>query len=578
MYFFILLSISVIPLVLFMFLYAIERSKMTKPLLMFLILLFIWNLDVVVLFAEVILSEETILLLFKIFRFGSIMFMPLIFYYILYILKTFEVEVGKWKFIFNYKVFMLFSIYSFIVYILNLTDFGINGIFFVDGTKLFPGHYYPIYAKWNILYFINVILVFIHTFILLFFTTKLEKSYFRTFSIYLVISILLVFINGALSGFNVFPLAISILNAVFVTMIIFSAYFFINNQMINQMNKELINQRNFLQTIIDSNPNYLFVKDLNGNYIVVNEAFASDFGSQLKNSHLDDQLKEQQGFIKQNLQTYEKVVTDDYNQKRNIEITEIPFMNNNEDRLILYVANDITQRLKEEEYIRKSEKLNVLGELAAGVAHEIRNPLTSLKGFIQLIKSDDTEANKRNFYLDIMSKEIDRISEVINELLLLAKPQADVFEKTDVLKILKDVKVLLDTTAIIRNIEIHIESQEDISKIEAIANQIKQVFINIVKNALEAMPKGGKVYIKVKSVEGSKVNIQIIDNGIGISKDRLSKLGEPFFTTKEKGTGLGLTVCHRIVKRHHGELQFESELGKGTTVHIILPIDQPKSV
>lgn len=577
MYFFMLFSISLIPLVLFIFLYVIEKTRMTRPLLMFLILLFIWNVDVVVLFAEGILSEQTILLLFKIFRFGSIMFMPLVYYYILYIFKTFNVPLGRWKFILNRKVFIGFFIYSVVVYAVNLTEYGLNGLTLIENTKFFPSYYYPIYAKWNILYFINVIFVFIHTFLLLFLTTKLEKSYFRTFSIYLVISILLVFINGALSGFNVFPLPVSILNAVFVTMIIFSAYFFINNQMVKKMNQELTNQRNFLQTILDSNPNYLFVKDLYGNYVVVNEAFANDFGSLLKHSRIDHPLKEQKGFNKQEFQTYEEIVTDDHNQKRNIEVTEIPFVNNDEDHLILYVANDITQRLKEEEYIRKSEKLNVLGELAAGVAHEIRNPLTSLKGFIHLIKSDDTEADKRNFYLDIMSKEIDRISEVINELLLLAKPQADVFEKTDILKVLKDVKVLLDTTAIMRNIEIHIESQEDLPKIEVIANQVKQVFINIIKNAIEAMTNGGKVHIIVKAMGDSKVNIQIIDNGIGISKDRLPKLGEPFFTTKEKGTGLGLTVCHRIVRRHHGEIHFESELGKGTTVNIILPIEQHRS-
>ncbi|WP_052659491.1 ATP-binding protein [Bacillus alveayuensis] len=575
MYFLVLLSMSFIPLVLFIFIYVNKKLRMSKPLAIFLLLLFLWNVDVVVLFGQNIFDEQMILRLFQIFRIGSIMLMPLMYYFNLSIKKNLDERQFKLKFLINQKLFMIFLLYSFAVYIINFTEYGVGGLQLIKGTAFFPEYYYPIYGRLNILYYINVIIGFINTFLLLYLSTKLKTNYYRTLCIYIVLSSLLVFINGALTGFNILPLPISILNAVFVTIVIFSAYFYIQNQMIQKMNNELLDQKNFLQTIIDANPNYIYVKDIYGNYIIVNKSYALDFGSKI-DAPIINYLTQRNMDMKK-MKTYEKCVKDRQGMDRYFEVTEIPFFTSKEEQYILYIENDITQRLKEEEFIRKSEKLSVVGELAAGVAHEIRNPLTSLKGFIQLVKSDDNDLDKKNFYLDIMSNELDRINEVINELLLLSKPQADVLKKIDILKILKDVKILLDTTAVVQNINIHIQSETDIPTIEGAGNQIKQVLINIVKNAVEALPNGGQIDISVKRLREPKIKIEVADNGVGIPEERIKKMGEPFYTTKEKGTGLGLTVCARIIKRHNGELYFESELGKGTKVHIILPIQQQRT-
>jgi len=571
MYFYMLLAISLIPLALFIFLYVNERSRMVHPLRTFLLLLFIWNLDVVVLFSRGILTEEAVLLLFKIFRFGSIMYLPFVYYLALTIFERLGPKYRKWRVVLNRPIYVLLLLFSLTVYIVNFTPLGIQEIQYVEGSEFFPGHFYPVYGELNSLYMINVLLVFASTGLLFLMVRRLEKNPYRSFGIYIVVSILFVFINGALSGFNVYPLPISLFNAVFVTMVIFSAYFYTNNQMIKEMNSELVDQKNFLQTVIDLNPNFLYVKDMDGQFVIVNRAYEKAFGNELRLSTLFEGHPSQYDFQQEEIKQYEKSVTDDHGISRKLEIKEIPMMTTKGHQLMLYVANDITQRLKEEEYIRQTEKLGVVGELAAGVAHEIRNPLTSLKGFIQLMK-DDSQYEKRHFYLDIMSSEIDRISEVINELLLLAKPQADVFEKMDVVKILQDVKMLMDTSAIMRNIKIDIEQTGDIPKIDGMENQIKQVFINIVKNAVEALPNGGNIRIAIQKKDGDKIDVSVKDDGVGISSDRLKKMGEPFYTTKEKGTGLGLTVCYRIVKRHHGEIEFESELGKGTTVLITLPI------
>ena len=237
---------------------------------------------------------------------------------------------------------------------------------------------------------------------------------------------------------------------------------------------------------------------------------------------------------------------------------------------IQIVARDVTERRKTEELLRHSEKLSAVGQLAAGIAHEIRNPLTSLKGFIQLIQ---TGSNEKREYFDIMFSELKRIESIISELLFLAKPQGSQFDSKDILDILKHVTTLIDTQAILANIQIKSEIECDFSLIRCEENQIKQVFVNVLKNAIEAMPNGGIITVRVKTMEKEKtVRVSVIDQGVGIPESMLSKVGEPFFTTKDKGTGLGFMVSHRIIRNHGGRIQVESIEGIGTTIHIDLPL------
>jgi signal transduction histidine kinase len=211
--------------------------------------------------------------------------------------------------------------------------------------------------------------------------------------------------------------------------------------------------------------------------------------------------------------------------------------------------------------------LALLGQMAAGIAHEIRNPLTSIKGFVQLFK---TEQHRVEYY-DIVLSELDRINDIVGEFLVLAKPTAAVFAEKDVKELIKDVVTLINTQSILNNVQIFVEFECDLPRISCEENQLKQVFLNLLKNAIEAMPSGGNIDVKVKVKEEGKISIQIIDQGIGIPKERIPTLGEPFYTTKEKGTGLGLMTCYKIIENHHGELTIDSELNKGTTIEIILP-------
>jgi PAS domain S-box-containing protein len=240
---------------------------------------------------------------------------------------------------------------------------------------------------------------------------------------------------------------------------------------------------------------------------------------------------------------------------------------------ILVVGKDITERREQtDRLLQKSEKLALLGQMAAGIAHEIRNPLTSIKGFIQLFKYNQLQED----YYDIVLSELDRINEIVGEFLVLAKPTAAVFTELDVKDLIRDVVTLFNTQSIMSNVQIFVEFDGEVPKVNGEENQLKQVFLNLLKNAVEAMPDGGTIDLKVTAKEEGKISIQVRDEGVGIPDERIPTLGEPFYTTKEKGTGLGLMTCFKIIESHNGELKIHSQVKKGTTVEVTLPtITQP---
>lgn len=219
----------------------------------------------------------------------------------------------------------------------------------------------------------------------------------------------------------------------------------------------------------------------------------------------------------------------------------------------------------------QAQKLAVAGQIAAGIAHEVRNPLTSVNGFLQLMK---TQYPERTDYFDIIFSEIKRIDFVLSELLVLAKPQSVHFQEVQLHGLLEQVITLLKTNAVLSNIDLKQPfKKQDAGAILADANQMKQLFINLIKNAIEAMPEGGSIYISTEKLMNEwKITIQ--DEGKGMSEEDIQKIYDPFFSTKTEGTGLGLTICATILKDHHGRMDVVSELGKGTTFHIYLPVCQ----
>ncbi|MBT2757727.1 PAS domain S-box protein [Mesobacillus foraminis] len=235
---------------------------------------------------------------------------------------------------------------------------------------------------------------------------------------------------------------------------------------------------------------------------------------------------------------------------------------------VLSIGKDVSERKAQtERLLQKSEKLALLGQMAAGIAHEIRNPLTSIKGFVQLFK----DQNQQKEYYDIVLSELDRINAIVGEFLVLAKPSAAVYSAQDVKELIRDVVTLFNNQSLLNNVQIFVEFDRDLPMISCEQNQLKQVLLNLLKNAIEAMPMGGIVEIRAMAKDDGKISIQVTDQGMGIPEDRIPTLGEPFYTTKEKGTGLGLMTSYKIIESHNGELVISSKVNEGTTIEIILP-------
>lgn len=234
------------------------------------------------------------------------------------------------------------------------------------------------------------------------------------------------------------------------------------------------------------------------------------------------------------------------------------------------IIREITQRKKTLELLLNAEKLNVAGQLAAGIAHEVRNPLTAIKGFLQLMEK---QLHDHKGYFDIIQSEINRIELILSELLVLAKPQDLKFEPVPLQTLLEEVKTLIDTQAILKNIHIKFVSNcRNNLIINGDKNKLKQVVINFLKNSIEAMPNGGSITIEIKHHGRHHVKMLFKDTGCGMPRHVLKRIGEPFFTTKESGTGLGIMNSKQIVQNHQGTVHFWSD-DQGTLIEVILPIN-----
>ncbi|SDM85108.1 two-component system, sporulation sensor kinase A [Fictibacillus solisalsi] len=235
----------------------------------------------------------------------------------------------------------------------------------------------------------------------------------------------------------------------------------------------------------------------------------------------------------------------------------------------LTVIKDIT--LKKEEtriLLQRSEALALLGQMAAGIAHEIRNPLTSISGFIQLLQVNQHE----NQYIAIVESELERINNIVGDFLDLSKPKEVALKEQNIEHVLKEVIALLNLKTKNHNIQITEQYESNLPDFYIDKNQMKQVFLNLLKNSMEAMPNGGQIKIVVNKGHHEQVLITIKDEGVGIPKEQLSILGQPFITTKENGTGLGLLICYKIIESHKGTLKVDSKVNEGTTVSISMPV------
>ncbi|SFJ16236.1 PAS domain S-box-containing protein [Paenibacillus sp. UNC496MF] len=235
---------------------------------------------------------------------------------------------------------------------------------------------------------------------------------------------------------------------------------------------------------------------------------------------------------------------------------------------IVIISRDISERKKAEAFLLQSEKLSIVGELAAGIAHEIRNPLTTIKGFLHLYKLE----NPAMKYGDLLRDELERIEIITSELLSMAKPQAAAYTVANVRDVIEQTLEFLTPQTLLHNIAFIRDYRGEHFPVTCATNQLKQVFLNILKNAIESMPGGGDIRIGLRLEENGECLVSIEDQGCGIPEEHLQRLGQPFYSLKEKGTGLGLMISHKIIKQYHGRIAYRSKVGLGTRIDIWLPV------
>lgn len=228
------------------------------------------------------------------------------------------------------------------------------------------------------------------------------------------------------------------------------------------------------------------------------------------------------------------------------------------------------ERLKEE--IRRTDRLRAVATLAAGMAHEIKNPLTSIKTFTEYLDVKFDDKDFRDKFKRIVGSEVDRINTIVGNLLDFAKPRPLSQRRVNVNKLLEETLALLSNDFIRRKIDvIRGYGPKATDTIKADPNRLKQAFLNLFLNAMDAMKTGGKLVVEMDKTKDGSLQITIEDTGKGISEETLSHIFDPFYSSKETGTGLGLSIVHGIIKEHGGQITCESETEKGTRFIITLP-------
>jgi len=365
------------------------------------------------------------------------------------------------------------------------------------------------------------------------------------------------------------------------------------------MEKELKNAHDLLNKIIHSFPNVIIVTDILGNIIIMNRVAEETLG-----------YKAEDVIGKMNIEklypegTAEKIMemvrNPEYGGRGKLVSYPIEKVNRKgkivEGNLAAAIIHDekgaeiacvqifvdLTQRLLMERKLRQiekqllqSEKLAAMGRLTSQIAHELNNPLYGIMNTMELLKTEISPENKRRKFLDMALSETIRLSDLLRKMLSLSKPDQKERKPVDINEILDEILLLHDKQLQERNIRISSTFSPGLGEVYASKDQLRQVFLNMISNSRDAMPKGGTFFVKTKPGKDN-VYIEISDTGTGVKEERLGKIFDAFYTTKDsvKGVGLGLSVCYGIIREHGGNIKVESKLGSGTIFIITLPVNK----
>lgn len=245
-------------------------------------------------------------------------------------------------------------------------------------------------------------------------------------------------------------------------------------------------------------------------------------------------------------------------------------------RLYTELSDFAKELEKSQAQLVQAEKLAAMGRLAASIAHEINNPLQAIHNCLHLTLKKPLNEEKKTRYLGMAQEEVERLITIVQRMLEFYRPSREGMAPTDVHTIIENVLALSSKRLQHGKITITEKLAADLPVVSAVRDQLKQVFLNLVINAIEAMPQGGELCIETKlSEDGDELSVAFTDTGVGLSEKEQENIFEPFFTTKATGTGLGLSVSYGIMERHGGRIEVQSELGKGATFTVYVPLNSP---
>jgi PAS domain S-box-containing protein len=347
---------------------------------------------------------------------------------------------------------------------------------------------------------------------------------------------------------------------------------------VDERTAELASEKEKLDTIVSAIGGGIVLIDRQGKIQWANEKIKKMAGHDVIGMHCEDICADCHIIFetdtmdsKDNIDTI--IMSNLFGQKEKyFQITNAPLKGENgEIHGHIRLIQDVTEMKKMEEQIIHSEKLASIGRLAAGIAHEIGNPLTSIFSFVQILREMEEDEFKKES-LETIYFHINRISEILKQLSGFSKMPAGEPKECKINDIIEASINLIQYDKKAKNISIIKELHPSLPDVIIDCNQLSQVFVNLTLNAIDAMPEGGSLFVR-SMLRVNDIIIQFQDTGIGIPKEDLPKIFDPFYTTKEKGTGLGLSVSYNIIKKMNGTLTVESEVGKGTTFTITIPID-----
>ena len=350
-----------------------------------------------------------------------------------------------------------------------------------------------------------------------------------------------------------------------------------------------VEEISLLETVLDSIDVGILVCDGENNLVLVNKCAQRMLplnyseGVLLWSAIRDEKIVE---FFKDIFLNGERVIDremeiEQHGRDRLLSINVVPLVKDRRITGSLIYIEDITEKRKGESRLRRAENLASLTTLAAGVAHEIKNPLGSISIHLQLLQKTLAKKNKSSDkttdkYFEVLKEEVNRLNRIVVEFLFAVRPMALELREGDINRLISQIAEFVRYEMEQSNILFLLELDEDLPRLLMDERYMKQAMLNLVTNAMAAMPNGGVLTIATNHVE-NEIRISVCDTGIGMNEKNIAKIFEPYFTTKEMGTGLGLTQVYKIIREHQGEITVDSAPEQGTEFKIILPVPQKET-